>query len=447
MVTMLYSDLSGFTALSEKYKDNPGKMAELMDKCHHALGEVIYKYEGVIDRIVGDALMAIFGAPITHEDDPERAVQAGLEMLVEIKRFSEQLADELDEPLDIHLGINTGRISIGNISTDATAKMDYTAVGEPIELTEALEDLSDTGEILVGDRTYRLTRALFEFEKKDEVEIGGKIIPVYTVLGKKEDPQLKRGVAALNEVFVARDQEFDQLKSAAGRLFEGRGRFVCTIGQAGLGKSRLKRELKAQLGEKVSWLDGACFGHTQQTAYSIFIDTIKAYLDIQENDSDEVIEEKLTLKVKNVFRHVEEDLSEEIIPYIGSQLLFLRFEGERGDKIRYLDAEGRRQRTFAAVKDLLVAESKRRPVVLALDDLHWIDQVSLDLIFFLMETAIDEPILLFCLYRPERTDPCWTIGEQADVRIPDDFTQVTLEPLTPEASQELLEQLLTLERV
>ena len=446
MVTMLYSDLSGFTALSEKFKDDPGTMALLMDKCHHALGEIVYKYEGVIDRIVGDALMAIFGAPITHEDDPERAVQAGLEMLVGIKRFSEQMAAEMGmPPLDVHIGINTGRISIGNISTDATAKMDYTVVGEPVELTEALEDLSETGEMLVGDRTYRLTRALFEYEHRADVEIGGKAVPVYKVTGKKDDPQLKRGVASLNEVFVARDQEFDALRLATDYLFEGNGHFVCTIGQAGLGKSRLKREFKSHLGENVSWLEGACFGHTQQTAYSIFIAAIKAYLDIQENDSDAEIEEKLIFKVKNLFRNVDEDLSEEIIPYIGSQLLSLRFEGERADKVRYLDAEGRRQRTFAAIKDFLVAESKRRPVILALDDLHWVDQVSLDLIFFLMETAIDTPILLFCLYRPERTDPCWTIGEQATDRIPADLTRIILEPLSPEASRELLERLLTLE--
>ncbi|MCZ6676748.1 MAG: tetratricopeptide repeat protein, partial [Candidatus Poribacteria bacterium] len=446
IVTMLYSDLSGFTALSEKFQDDPGTMALLMDRCHHSLGRIIYKYEGVIDRIVGDALMAIFGAPITHEDDPERAVQAGLEMLVEIKRFSEQMAVEMGmPPLDVHLGINTGRISIGNISTDATAKMDYTVIGEPVELAEKLEDISDTGEMLVGDRTYRLTRALFDYEKKADVEVGGKLVPVYKVHGKKEDPQLKRGVAALNQVFVARDEVFDILKLSADHLFEGKGHFVCTIGQAGLGKSRLKYELKLHLAETVSWLEGACFAHTEQTAYSVFIATIKAYLDIQESDSDEEIEEKLSFKVKNLFRHADEDLSEEIIPYIGSQLLSLHFEGERGDKIRYLDAEGRRQRTFAAVKDFLIAESKRRPVVLALEDLHWIDQVSLDLIFFLMETMIDEPILVNCLYRSERTDPCWTIAERAIVRVPENFTQVALDPLSPEASRDLLERLLTLE--
>jgi predicted ATPase len=238
------------------------------------------------------------------------------------------------------------------------------------------------------------------------------------------------------------------------------------IGQAGLGKSRLKREFKAHLGERVSWLEGTGFGHTQQTAYSVFIAVMKAYLDIHENDSDEEITEKLIFKVKNLFRYpparggardvahesppwtgggAEEDLSEEIIPYIGNQLLSLRFEGERADKVRYLDADGRRRRTFAAVKDLLVAESKRRPVVLALDDLHWIDPLSLELIFFLMETVIDQPILLFCLYRPERTDPCWTIGEQAAIRIPKDFTQIPLSHLSPEASRELLERLLILE--
>ena len=445
IVTILFSDLSGFTALSEKFKDDPSKMALLMDKCHHDLGEIVYKYEGIIDRIIGDALVAIFGAPIVHENDPERAVQAGLEMMDEIKRFSDRMAIEMDmPPLNVHIGINTGRISIGNISTDETKKMDYTVIGEPVELAEKLEDISETGEMLVGERTYRLTRALFNYEKKADVEVGGRSISVYRALGKRADPELKRGVSLLNKVFVSRETEFKTLNEKSKRLRQNQGHFVGLIGQSGLGKSRLKRELHSNLGGSVTWLEGNCFENTAQTAYSVFISAFTAYLDIQETDHNDEIIEKLIYKIKNLFRESDKDLSDEIIPYIGSQLFALNFEGDYAEKVKYLDAEGRRQRTFAAIRDILVEESRRKPVTLVLEDLHWIDQVSLDLIFFLLESIVDNPTFLIALYRPERTELCWHINDDIPSRIPNQHTLIELSHLSPQASRNLLEGLLTL---
>lgn len=445
IVTILFSDLSGFTALSEKFKDDPSKMALLMDKCHHDLGEIVYKYEGIIDRIIGDALVAIFGAPIVHENDPERAVQAGLEMMDEIKRFSDRMAVEMDmPPLNVHIGVNTGRISIGNISTDDTKKMDYTVIGEPVELAEKLEDISETGEMLVGERTYRLTRTLFNYEKKADVEVGGRLIPVYRALGKRKDPELKRGVSLLNKVFVSRGTEFKTSHDKSKLLWQNQGYFISLIGQAGLGKSRLKRELHSTLGGRVTWLEGSSFENTAQMAYSVFISVFTAYLDIQETDNDDEITEKLVYRIKNLFRESDQDLSDEIIPYIGSQLFALNFGGDYAEKVKYLDAEGRRQRTFAAIRDILIAESRRKPVTLVLEDLHWMDQVSLDLIFFLAGSIVNNPIFLLAVYRPERTEFCWHINDEGPNRIPNQYTSIELDPLSPQASRDLLEGLLTL---
>ena len=445
IVTMLFSDLSGFTDLSEKFKNDPSKMALLMDKCHHDLGKIVYKYEGIIDRIIGDALVAIFGAPIVHENDPERAVQAGLEMMDEIKRFSDRMAIEMDmPPLNVHIGVNTGRISIGNISTDDTQKMDYTVIGEPVELAEKLEDISETGEMLVGERTYRLTRALFKYEKKTDVEVRGQLIPVYRALGKRENPELKRGVSLLNKVFVSRETELKTLNEKSEILWKNQGHFVSLIGQSGLGKSRLKQELHSNLGGQATWLEGTCFEHTAQTAYSVFISVFTAYLDIQETDRDDEITEKLIHKIKNLFRESSQDLADEIIPYIGSQLFALNFEGDYAEKIKYLDAEGRRLRTFAAIRDILIEESRRKPVTLVLEDLHWIDQISLDLIFFLSGSIVGNPILLIALYRPERTELCWHINDEIPNRIPNQYTSIELSHLSPKASRNLLEGLLTL---
>lgn len=447
MVTMLYSDVSGFTAMSEKFKDNPGKMAEAMDLCHKALGKVIYKYEGRIDQIVGDELMAIFGAPITHEDDPERAIQAGLKMLREIRRFSEDMGQKMGmPPLDVHIGVNTGMVSIGQISDDAT-RMDYTVVGEPVELAEKLEDVSERGQMVVGERTYRLTRALFDFKELESVEVAGKKETIYQVLGMKDKPSLKRGDVRLNKVPpVGRDEEYRILKRLSVNLIdEGEGYSACMIGQAGLGKSRLKRELKADLEDEVTWLEGACFGHTENTGYSIFQAVIKSHLDIKDTDSDEEIRQKLIREMNEMCESEEE--AEEIIPFIGN-MLSVKFKGEIGDKVRFLesDPEKLQLRTFVAVRDWLIAESQRKPVVLALDDLHWIDGVSLELILspYLMEGLVDYPVLLLCLFRPERLHQCWKIGNTAEEKIPDKHTRIDLEKLSPELSRQLLNLLIEL---
>lgn len=451
-VTMLYSDISGFTAMSEKFKDNPGKMAEIMDLCHKTLGNIIYKYEGRIDQIVGDELMAIFGAPITHEDDPERAIRAGLEMLQEIKRFSEDIEGKMGiPPLDVHIGVNTGRVSIGQISDDAM-RMDYTVIGEPVELAERLEDISERGEMVVGERTYRLTRALFDFDELEPVKVAGREIPIYKVIRMKDKPSLKRGDERLNKVApVGRDEEFHTLKRLSEDLIDkGEGHFVCMIGQAGFGKSRLRRELKAELGDDVTWLDGACFAHTENTAYSIFQTVIKSHLDIRDTDSDEEIRKKLIREMNEMCTPLSPPPPDEIIPFVGN-MLSVKFEGALGDKVRFLesDPEKLQRRTFVAVRDWLIAESQRKPVVLALEDLHWIDGVSLDLILFLMEdlwggTQQTPPLLILCLYRPERLDRCWVIGDIAKEKIADKYTQIVLNKLSPELSRRLFNLLIDL---
>merc|ERR1712096_348662 len=239
---------SGFTALSEKFRDQPARIAELIDGVHHELGEVIYKYEGVVDQLVGDAVVAIFGAPIVHENDPERAVLAGLECIERIQDFSDRMHQQFDvPPLNVHIGINTGRISIGDISGDGTGKMDYTVIGEPVELAEVLEDISEDGEILIGSRTYRLVRNLFDCQEK-----------IYRLIGKKGDSHidLSHTEALLLSGFIGRDQELMQIRESAETFLRQSGGWVThVIGQSGLGKSQFKQELQSYCQNQVQFIE------------------------------------------------------------------------------------------------------------------------------------------------------------------------------------------------
>ncbi len=445
LVTMLYSDLSGFTALSEKFRDRPDIIAAVIDRCHKELGKIVYKWEGVVDKLVGDEIMAIFGAPVVHEDDPERAITAGLEMMERIKGLSKELSKEFGTPpLNIHIGINTGRVSIGNISVEGGLKMDYTVIGEPVELAEKLEDISEPGELIVGESTYRLTRALFNFEPHEEVEVGGRKVMVYKVIGRKEKPESKRGVKELNPTeMIGRDDEFNLLIEAAERLKRPERQMVCVIGQAGLGKSRLKREFRATISGRINWIESACLPHTQRIGYSLFIPLLRRYFNIKEEEEDLSAISKIRTKLSDVFPNHPERVSE-IAPFI-AHVLSIRSE-EFSQVISYFDPEQLRDRIFMSIRDLLVAESARKPLVVALDDLHWIDPLSLDLILFMMETTPPEfPLMLLCIYRPERTDPCWGIGEAAAKKIPDAYTEVFLQKLSPDDSRKLLDSLIDLE--
>ncbi|HID55855.1 TPA: tetratricopeptide repeat protein [Candidatus Poribacteria bacterium] len=444
-VTMLYSDLSGFTALSERFRDRPDIIAAVIDRCHKELGKIVYKWEGVVDKLVGDEIMAIFGAPVVHEDDPERAITAGLEMMERIKELSRELSKEFGTPpLNIHIGINTGRVSIGNISAEAGLKMDYTVIGEPVELAEKLEDISEPGELIVGESTYRLTRALFDFEPPREIEVAGRKVMVYKVIGRKEKPESKRGVKELKPTeMIGRDEEFNLLIEAAERLKRPERQMVCLIGQAGLGKSRLKREFRAAISDRINWIESACLPHTQRIGYSLFMSLLRRYFGIREDEEDSSAVSKIKAKLNDLFSNHPERVSE-MAPFI-AHLLSIRSE-EFSQVIGYFDPEQLRDRIFMSIRDLLVAESMRKPLVVALDDLHWIDTLSLDLILFMMETIPHEvPLMLLCIYRPERTDPCWEIGEAAAKKIPEAYTEVFLHKLSPDDSRSLLDSLIDLE--
>jgi len=442
MVTMLFSDVSGFTALSEKYKTKPELIAEVMNRCHKRLGDIIYKHEGVIDKIVGDELMAMFGAPIIHEDDPERAIWCALEMMEEMQRFSDETQEELGvPPLTVHIGINTGRVSIGNLVPGST-RMDYTVIGEPVELAEILEDVSEGGEIVVGERTYRLTRALIDFKTLDPVELGGKMVPIYLVLGKKDQTESKRGLTELGNVpMVGREAQFELSKKCLERAMAGESVITTIIGEAGFGKSRLKRETRAILEQHGGvWIEGSCFPNTVTSSYSVFLRAFEAYLGLKESDTALDRRIKLTSRLEQVFGG-DQAAMDEVLPYIGN-MLSVTFEGPLADRIAYLDPEQLQRRTWVAVRDLLAREVSQRPVILALDDLHWLDSISNDLIYFLMENLREVPIYLMLIYRPERRDLCWALGETAQSKYASRYELIEITPLVPEAARRLIDIML-----
>ena len=217
LVTVMFADISGFTAMSEKL--DPEEVRGMINACFERLGAVIDRYGGHIDKFIGDEIMALFGAPIAHENDPERSLRAALDMMAALEEFNREHGHMIPKPLALHFGINSGLVIAGGIGT--SQRQDYSVMGDTVNLAARLEDLSETGEILVGEATYRLTASFFEFEAMKPVKVKGKeqSVRVYRLLKAKAvlGGQM-RGIEGLSSPLVGRAEELEQLKQLLKRL-------------------------------------------------------------------------------------------------------------------------------------------------------------------------------------------------------------------------------------
>mgnify|MGYP001820195989 CR=1 FL=1 len=322
VVTLLFCDVKGSTAAAEQL--DPEDWAEIMNGAFEHLIEPIYRYEGTLARLMGDAILAFFGAPITHEDDPQRAVLAGLDILQSIRPYCEQVKRRWNLEINVRVGINTGLVVVGEVGSDL--RMEYTALGDAINLASRMEQTAEPGTIQLTENTYRLVEPLFNFEQLGEIEVRGKLdpVPVYRVLGTKTEPGRLRGIEGLEAPLVGRDREMTTLRKALENLQLGMGRIVCLVGEAGLGKSRLVTELRpiwesqsteifpistsadvapildqqAKLSSR--WIDCQAMSYDVAQPYALFQQFIRHICGITENDSGEVIEGKLNLILDSI---------------------------------------------------------------------------------------------------------------------------------------------------
>src|SRR5205823_121139 len=261
LVTIVFADISGFTALSEK-KD-PEEVRELMNACFQSLVPIVQKYQGMIDKFIGDEIMALFGAPIAHEDDPERALRAALEMMEAIAAVNRQHGTGLG----IHIGINSGPVIAGQIGSEN--RRDYSVMGDAVNLAARLEDASSRGEIFVGPSTYQQTAHAFDFEKIPPLSLKGKEQPVqvHRLIRAKTTAKSRRGIEGWRTQLVGRDSELQRIEAALRELERGRGGICAVLGEAGVGKSRLVSEARAPATQKFQWAEGRALSYTAGMSY------------------------------------------------------------------------------------------------------------------------------------------------------------------------------------
>jgi class 3 adenylate cyclase len=286
-VTVLFADLSGFTTISER--SDPELIRDFQTDLFRELARLIYQYEGFVEKFVGDAILAVFGAPVAHEDDPERALRVALAMRERIAVLNRRWSERLGARVTLHIGVNTGLVVAGKIGSDLDSDGGaYAVSGDTVNSAARLQNAAQPGQILVSRTTYRLAQEAFTFQALEPVQVKNRREPldVYELTRARYLPGKMRGVRELGQSFVGREAVLAQLEAVITSLGEGESaRTVLITGEAGLGKSRLVAELCKSTRDRVLWLEGRCFAHTQMLPYGPFLDMLRRDAGILDDDS------------------------------------------------------------------------------------------------------------------------------------------------------------------
>jgi class 3 adenylate cyclase/tetratricopeptide (TPR) repeat protein len=389
-VTVLFADIAGFTSLAEGR--DPEEVHQIVDRCFEGITAEVHRFEGTINQYTGDGVMALFGAPIAHEDSARRAVHAALGIQRAMRDLSREIEARQGPPVRMRIGLNTGLVVVGRIGDDL--RMDYTAVGDTTNVAARLQQAGRPGSVLVSESTLRAIGGFFETLDLGEQAVKGRAaVRAYEVLrprGRRSrlDAAIERGLTPL----VGRARELDMLRDRFREARSGRGQVVFVAGEAGIGKSRLLLEFRRELaeaGEDATWLEGQCVSFGQSIPFLPIVDQLRRNFGIEEFDG----EPEIIAKIEHGMRRMGG--LEPQIPY----LRYLLGVDPGDPRVAAIDAAARRARILEAVRALSLAGAQIRPLVLVFEDLHWVDASSEEYLTSLMDAVASARILLVLTYR------------------------------------------------
>ena len=423
-VTVLFADLKGSMELLADR--DPEEARKILDPVLERMMEAVHRYEGTVNQVMGDGIMALFGAPLAHEDHAVRACYSALRMQEAVKRYAEEIRRVEAIPVQIRVGLNSGEVVVRSIGSDL--HMDYTAVGQTTHLAARMEQIADPGAIVITPDTLALVEGYVEVKSLGPVPVKGLAgaVEVYEVTAAgPARTRLQAGARRGLTRFVGRDAELEQLRRAQELAANGHGQVVAVVGEAGVGKSRLVYEL-THSHRLQGWLtlESASVSYGKATSYLPVIDLLKGYFKIQDRDDLREIREKVTGKVVTLDRALE--------PTLPALLALLDVPVDDAPW-KTLDPGQRRQQTLDAVKRLLLREAREQPLLVIFEDLHWIDSETQALLDSLVDSLGSTRLLLLVSYRPEYQHP-WS-GKTY-------YSQLRLDALPAESAGELLNTLL-----
>ena len=446
-VTALFADIKGSTELEQDL--DPEEARAIVDPALRLMIDAVRRYDGYVVQSTGDGIFAIFGAPVAHEDHPQRALYSAIRMQEELRRYSDRLLADGRAPLEIRVGINTGEVVVRSIATGA-GNVEYTPIGHTTNLASRMQAVAPTGSIAITENTRRLVAGYFALKPRGPTRVKGvtEAVNVYEVTGLGPlRTRLQRSAGRGLTKFVGREREMEAMRSAAELAHAGRGQIVAAIAEAGTGKSRLFFEFKAKNQSGWNVLETFSVSHGKASAYFPVIDLLNSYFEISSEDDARKRRERVNGKVLTLDRSLEDT-----IPYLfallgigeGADLqrhwedTFDRLEHylhevQRKDPLAQMDAQVRKRRTLDAIKRLLLRESLNQPLMVIFEDLHWIDEETQAFLNLLADSIANAKILLLVNYRPEYSHQ-WNSKTY--------YTQLRLDPLGKESADEMLTALL-----
>ena len=428
-ITALFSDMSGYTAMSERL--DPEEVKEITSRIFGEISKIVVKYDGFIEKFIGDAVMALFGVPKAHEDDPVRAIKAAREVHDLVRTMNPELEQKIGNPLAMHTGINTGLVVTGDVNLE---KGTHGVAGDTINVASRLSSLANADEIIVGLDTCHQAEGHFTFEALTPTTIKGKAGPVqlYKVLSQKEKPVTIRRLSGLKADLTGRKVELTELREAVQNLREGRGKVFSISGDAGTGKTRLVEDFKSSLDlEDFQWREGHAYAYAQNIPYSLVIDLLNKVFHIEEDDPSEKVRFKVETGIEALVGR-----RQDVIPYLGS-LYTLEYP-----ELKDVSPELWKNRLQEAIQTILSTLAKKDRTIFFLEDLHWADPSSVELLRRAC-LEIRQPAIVLCVYRPTFN----LFASHQVSGLGNIYKEIRLQDLSPSDAMDMLGSLLETESI
>jgi class 3 adenylate cyclase/predicted ATPase len=424
LITALFVDIVGSTILEQDL--DPEEARAIIDPALKLMIEAVRRYDGYVVQSTGDGIFALFGAPVAHEDHPQRSLYTALRLHEEMRRYSDRLRTDGRPPIQIRAGVNTGDVVVRSIKTGDT-QTEYTPIGHTVNLASRLQELASGGSTIISDSTRKLVEGYFALLPRGPTRVRGisETLDVFEVTGlgplrTRLEKSAGRGLSG----FVGRDTEKEEFRRAAEKVKAGVGQILAIEAEPGVGKSRLFFEFKIEANSDWTVAEGTSVSHGKDSAYLPIVELLHCYLGTGRDENASLRRQKLATKIAELEQTLQSDFA-----YLCA---LLEIEEDK-EKLASMDAQLRRTRTLEAVMRLFLSESKRQPLILIVEDLHWLDDESQALLDLLATSIGSARILLLVNYRPEYTLR-W--GDKSYCR------RLRLEPLNYDNANEMLKEML-----